>query len=166
MRIFLDTEFIEDGKTIDLISIGMVREDGKTYYAISTEFKKRKASQWVKNNVLSHLPPRHANPMYDGPNRFEQSRAWKPRKQIAQEIVEFCGDAPEFWGYYCDYDWVVLCQLYGTMMELPKSWPYYCRDLHQLLDHMGRQHIKQPEDAPHHALSDARWIKETWGSNS
>lgn len=28
MRIWFDTEFIEDGKTIDLISIGLVREDG------------------------------------------------------------------------------------------------------------------------------------------
>lgn len=27
MKIWFDTEFIEDGKTIDLISIGMVRED-------------------------------------------------------------------------------------------------------------------------------------------
>lgn len=59
-RIFFDTEFIEDGRTIDLISIGMVREDGARYYAISTEFNARKASQWVKDNVLIHLPPRNA----------------------------------------------------------------------------------------------------------
>jgi hypothetical protein len=29
MRYWLDTEFIEDGKTIDLISIGIVAEDGR-----------------------------------------------------------------------------------------------------------------------------------------
>ncbi len=29
MRYFLDTEFYEDGKTIDLISIGIVAEDGR-----------------------------------------------------------------------------------------------------------------------------------------
>ena len=34
MRIFYDTEFLEDGKTIDLISIGMVAEDGREYYAV------------------------------------------------------------------------------------------------------------------------------------
>lgn len=33
-----------------------------------------------------------------------------------------------------DYDWVVLCQLYGTMMDLPKGWPMYCRDVKQLCD--------------------------------
>ena len=33
MRIWFDTEFIEDGRTIDLLSIGMVRDDGLEYYA-------------------------------------------------------------------------------------------------------------------------------------
>lgn len=33
MKYFLDTEFHEDGKTIDLISIGIVAEDGREYYA-------------------------------------------------------------------------------------------------------------------------------------
>jgi len=28
MKIWFDTEFYEDGRTIDLISIGLVREDG------------------------------------------------------------------------------------------------------------------------------------------
>ena len=32
MKIWFDTEFIEDGKTIDLISIGMVRQDSATLY--------------------------------------------------------------------------------------------------------------------------------------
>ena len=38
MRIFYDTEFLDDGKTIDLISIGMVAEDGRELYAVSSEF--------------------------------------------------------------------------------------------------------------------------------
>ena len=29
MKYWLDTEFMEDGKTIDLLSIGIVREDGR-----------------------------------------------------------------------------------------------------------------------------------------
>jgi hypothetical protein len=31
MRFWFDTEFIEDGKTIDLMSIGVVAEDGRKY---------------------------------------------------------------------------------------------------------------------------------------
>lgn len=164
MKYFLDTEFIEDGKTIDLISIGIVAEDGREYYAISTEFKARKANQWVKDNVLVHLPKRDVYPGMPGygPRDWDSARAWKSRKQIAAEIVAFVGTAPEFWGYYADYDWVVLCQLYGTMMDLPDGWPMYCRDLQQWRDQLGVQALPPEPAQEHHALADARWNQQVW----
>jgi len=55
MKFWLDTEFIEDGKTIDLLSIGIVREDGQEYYAVSLDADWSKAGDWVKENVLPHL---------------------------------------------------------------------------------------------------------------
>jgi len=54
MRYWYDTEFIEDGSTIDLISIGIVAEDGREYYAISTEFSAKKGLQ---NQHLAALMP-------------------------------------------------------------------------------------------------------------
>ena len=109
---YIDTEFIEDGSTIDLISIGIVSGDGREYYAISTEFKPRKASQWVKDNVLSQLPPKPSaihNP-WISPTDREASKAWKSRKTIAAEVEEFLlgtderpsidgylGKSPEIW---------------------------------------------------------------------
>lgn len=56
MKYFYDTEFIEDGHTIDLISIGIVAEDGRMYYAVSTEFDASRADEWVQTNVLNKLP--------------------------------------------------------------------------------------------------------------
>ncbi|MGH8862698.1 MAG: polyadenylate-specific 3'-exoribonuclease AS, partial [Jatrophihabitantaceae bacterium] len=38
MRFFYDCEFIEDGRTIELVSIGVVDESGREFYAVSTEF--------------------------------------------------------------------------------------------------------------------------------
>lgn len=52
MRYFLDTEFIENGTTIDLISIGIVCEDGRKYYAVNKECNFAKANNWVLDNVL------------------------------------------------------------------------------------------------------------------
>lgn len=43
-------------------------------------------------------------------------------------------DPPEFYAYYADYDWVVFCWIYGLMIDLPKGFPFYCRDLKQMLD--------------------------------
>lgn len=146
-KFFIDTEFIEDGKTIDLISIALVREDGLAYYAISSEFDESKASQWVRDNVISKLDP--------ATERI-------PRKQIAAEILEFIGDdKPEFWGYFADYDWVVICQLYGAMMKLPKGWPMFCHDTIQLASIVNRpQFPKLPPEKAHSALEDARWTKD------
>ncbi len=56
-RFFYDTEFIEDGTTIDLVSIGVVDETGREFYAVSTQFDPGKAIPWVRRNVLDQLPP-------------------------------------------------------------------------------------------------------------
>lgn len=142
MRIWFDTEFIEDGKTIDLLSIGMVNEAGDKLYMENAECDRSKASDWVKVNVLPHLN----GPLYD-------------RAQIAKSIRSFAGGNPEFWAYYADYDWVALCQLYGTMMDLPDGWPMYCRDLKQLADDKDADlsSISNPQE--HNALADAIWCQ-------
>lgn len=147
MKIWFDTEFIEDGKTIELISIGMVREDGRTYYAECEECDLNRANDWVKANVIPHLSGRKT-----------------PRKQIAEQIVEFACETPEFWAYYADYDWVALCQLYGTMMDLPQGWPMFCMDLKQLTVGLGNKRLPDQESTEHNALNDAIWTKTAWES--
>ena len=145
MRFALDTEFNESQGSIILISIGIKAEDGREYYAVSSDFKEADCNNWVKDNVL----PRLANT-----ERISN-------KQIADEIVKFVGENPEFWGYYCDYDWVVFCWLYGCMIDLPDGFPMYCHDLKQEIDRLNLE-ISQPENsAIHNALMDAIWIAKT-----
>jgi hypothetical protein len=162
MRYWFDTEFIEDGKTIDLLSIGIVSEDGRSYYATSGDADLSKASPWVQENVLPHL------------NTFSERGSYSlnaSRSDIAREILDFVwdgiakdGEKPEFWAYYADYDWVALCQLYGTMMDLPKGWPMFCRDVKQLADSLGDPPLPEQTGTEHHALADALWTKKAWQS--
>lgn len=149
MKYFLDTEFIEDGKTIDLISIGIVREDGKTYYAESYEFDPDKASQWVMDNVFPFL------------NHDSISR-----NHIKQDILDFtAGDKEiEFWGYFADYDWVVFCQLFGTMMDLPEDFPMYCNDFKQVMHehNLHKSNFDIINEQEHNALSDAKELRDMY----
>lgn len=147
MRYFFDTEFIEDGRTIDLISIGIIAEDGRTRYFESSECDYSRASPWVKENVLPHL---------------RGGGYLLTRKQIADRVIDFAGQSPEFWAYYADYDWVALCQLFGTMMDLPKGWPMYCRDVKQLCDDRGNPDLPKQTEQEHDAMADAAWTKEAW----
>jgi hypothetical protein len=165
MKYFLDTEFHEDGRTIDLISIGIAAEDGREYYAISEDFNRTYAygHAWLRENVLPSLP-------WDGKlSRLVpdiSTGLWKSRPEIAEDIRAFCDPEkygkPEIWAYYADYDWVALCQLFGTMMDLPKGWPMYCRDIKQLTVMLGNPKLPKQEDGEHHALADARWNRQAW----
>lgn len=69
---------------------------------------------------------------------------------------------PRRWGYFSDYDWVAFCQLFDTMIDLPKGFPMYCRDIKQLADHMGNTRIPKPTIEIHHSLEDAQWNKEAY----
>ena len=163
MKYFLDTEFIERPNTIELISIGIVCEDGREYYAISSEYNYHNSSQWVKNNVIlpSYIETVHGDNrnMY-GIHNFHYHYG-KTIQSIDEDILEFVGDDPEFWGYYCDYDWVVFCWIFGTMMELPITYPMYCRDLKQSLDESHKGNFPGPH-GEHNALVDARWNKDLY----
>jgi hypothetical protein len=48
------------------------------------------------------------------------------------------------------------------MMQLPKGWPMYCRDVKQLCDNMGNPKLPEQSSTQHHALADAMWTKEAW----
>lgn len=58
MRYWYDTEFHEDGHTVDLISIGIVAEDGREYYAVNhdADWDRVKKNEWLCENVVPHLP--------------------------------------------------------------------------------------------------------------
>jgi hypothetical protein len=214
MRYYLDTEFIEDGKTIDLISIGIVCEDGREFYAINSWCDFSKASTWVKENVISKLPDQYVNPQTASPSEIQGMLYWKDRPTIVKEVADFFGcvgevspvepvgfrklmrrvhsvspvwvsrilqfaglfayhskletkytvfgEKPEPWAYYADYDWVAFCQLFGTMMDLPKGFPMYCRDIKQWCDMLGNPKLPEQGKGEHNALEDARWNKVAW----
>lgn len=167
MKYFFDAEFIENGRTIDLISIGVIAEDGREYYACNGECDLSKANDWVKENVLPNLPRKH--PML-GPDLSyvssliaSYSLTWKPPTKIAEDLIDFCHTQPVFWGEFPSYDWVAFCQLFGTMADLPQGFPMRCNDVIQLAEHMGYTANNLPPsletEGNHNALLGARTVK-------
>lgn len=147
-KIWFDTEFIEDGKTIELVSVGMIKVDGSSYYAEVAGVDYSRADPWLHENVFPHLIG---------------GESLKDRSTIAADIIDFAGKSPEFWAYYADYDWVALCQLFGRMIDLPKGWPMYCRDLKQAAD-IARVSLPKQTTQEHNALADAEWTMLAYAS--
>lgn len=155
-RFFYDTEFIERREAghlwLDLVSIGIVSEDGsRRYYAVSTEFDPSYAVPWVRRNVLDQLPP-------------PADAAWRSRDRIRADITELltADGSPELWAWFGAYDHVVLCQLYGTMTDLPTRLPRFTRDLRQLWEELGRPTLPTPPPNAHDALADALHNLARW----
>lgn len=96
---------------------------------------------------------------------------------------------PEFYTYYGAYDWVVFCWLFGKMIDLPKGFPMYSKDLKQILDEKANNlidkvcyesgnhtvwtlnkaianiklHYGYPKQTnEHNALADAKWNHELY----
>lgn len=156
MNYFFDTEFIDDGKTIELISIGIVSEDGRELYRENADCDLSRACPWVQENVIKHL--------------VGTPEILAPKTQIAEDVRNFVkGPNPRFWAYFASYDWVVLSQLYGRMIDMPAGWPMLPHDLKNLATYKNVFTKPEQTGTEHNALEDARWnkvyydhIKEEW----
>lgn len=95
MRYCYDSEFLEDGQTIALISIGIVCEDGREYYAVNSDMPIGRILKhdWLMTNVVPHLPGTKADrlPLNQGWSWALDLRhaAVKPHWVIANEVREF-----------------------------------------------------------------------------
>lgn len=179
MRVFYDTEFLEagSGEPVRLISIGMVRDDGAEYYAVCDEVTKRplngliRKNPWLMENVVPSLPRPHGEWIFDMPKRwlFNYADACvQPRHVIAREVRDFilgtdpAGGIPhvELWADWSSYDHVVLCQLWGRMIDLPDGIPMWTHYLRQEWERAGKPDLPSlPDGRAHNALDDAREVK-------
>jgi hypothetical protein len=175
MKVFYDTEFLEDGKTIELISIGMVTEEGYEYYAVNRDapWRRIKKHEWLMANVVPGLPHGHGDQRNHLPNSWVinfHDPVVKGRSQIAYDLTRFLlgnellglPDLPDLWAWYGAYDHVVLAQLWGSMVNLPRGMPMWTRDLNEEI--LRHPEIPVPEQAAglHNALADARHIKAVY----
>lgn len=172
MKVFIDTEFYEfqtidnidqeiipGSNSVQLISLGAVREDGAEFYAENSEFDFDSVPEdhWIQENVRPHLGGPHAR------RGTPEAIAWNFRRFVNNEFINR-HDKPEFWGYFCDYDWVAICGLYGRMVDLPNEFPKFCLDLKQEMHRMNvdRHDLPTQDGTAHHALADARWIRNAY----
>lgn len=181
MKVFYDWEFIEDGRSIEPISIGMVADDGRELYLVNEEvdddpLKKRiRRHRWLMDNVIPHLPLRDGK--VNRSSAHTQGGDWGhysldqhdnrvvSRRFMRNAIRNFLeASAPvELWGYYSAYDHVLLAQQYGPMISRPAAMPMWTNDVQQVAATMGLDNsLPEQTGTAHNALDDARWTKAAW----
>lgn len=179
MRYFIDTEFFERPWQIDLISVGIVAEDDREFYAVNAEFdwtfpEVRDLSATLSGLTQDSLRGLSYRRSALGDPRLETPK-WLidnvrphlkyPKLEVAtirERIKEFIDPDPSFWGYMCGYDWVVFCWIFGRMADKPRTFPYYCNELCQYMETVGVSRDELPPSGVHNALDDARWTKDAF----
>ena len=132
MLVFLDTEFTGLQKDTQLISIGLVSEDGKEFYAEIGGINTNVQDEWIKENVLANTA------MYgevDITNIvLEETDYHKGNKEdIKQELVAWLNqfDDVEIVSDVCHYDFVLFIDIFGSAFDLPENVCAACHDINQ-----------------------------------
>lgn len=166
MRIFFDTEFTGLHQNTTLISIGLVAEDGKEFYAELDDYDKSQVDEWLETNVINNLIVNADRKIY---HRVEEHQT------IAKGDREFIGslldgwltqyDQVEIWSDCLSYDWVLFNQLFGHAFNIPKNVYYIPFDICTLMKikdvdpDINREEFAGIEGKKHNSLHDARVIR-------
>lgn len=171
MRYYLDTEFLDDAviRTVELISLALVCEDGRELYLVNSEFDRSRADDWLNANVMPQLPKCvcPGSGTLDHLGHTNPDCLWRTRAQMRDAVAAFILVEPkeeiEIWAYFASYDWLCLVQLFGKMIELPKHFPWLVNDLKTWAKHIGytgKFRDLLPDSGHHIALEDARWNRD------
>lgn len=173
MRIFFDTEFTGLHQNTTLISIGMISEDGKRFYAELSDYDQSQVDEWIAENVLAHRWIHYKYFEEDVSKYFvygnKTSVAHELRKYLAQfDSVELVSDCAH-------YDMTLFISLFGTAFDIPKNVCPVCYDINQDIAYfhevdgytafdINREEILENNDIKikgnkHNALYDAEVIK-------
>lgn len=187
MKLFFDTEFTGLHKNATLISVGIVSEYGRRFYAEFTDYDKNQCNDWIKENVLSNL-------LLDGMGTGIGETLDDPStimvrgdsQYVSQELNTWLSQFDEIWfvSDVCHYDFVFLIDLItngGTALDLPSNISAVCHDInYDIAYHYGvssseafdlsRERIMEQvcyEDdivngVKHNSLYDAEVIRAIW----
>lgn len=141
MKLFFDTEFTGLHKQTSFISIGIVAENGKKFYAEFSTYRKGQCNNWIKENVLKHtiLEGNDALAKRLGENE-ETTVILGSKADIRYELGEWLKqfDSVQFVSDVCHYDMVLLIDIWGDAFRIPQNVSAVCHDINQdIAKHYG-----------------------------
>lgn len=157
MKVFFDTEFTGLHKDTTLMSIGLIDEEGETFYAELSDYDDTQVDDWLRHNVIAN---------FWGGEHIMNS------EQLKDALTEWLADydSVEIWSDCIAYDWVLFNNIFGSAFDIPKNVYYIPFDICTLMKIKGvnpdisREEYANFTDttAKHNALHDAIIIKKCY----
>lgn len=135
MKIFFDTEFTGLHKNTTLISIGLIDENGRTFYAEFNDYDKSQCDDWIKENVIKHLKFKEYSAYLPGLDfNYKSNVEVKSNKLTIQTYLEqwlIPYDEVELVSDVCHYDMVLFIDIWGGAFDIPRCINPACHDINQ-----------------------------------
>jgi len=173
-KIFFDCEFTGLHQNTTLISIGLVSECGKSFYAEFVDFDKTHCDKWIRENVLANLlfykQYGQANECIEANDQNVKVIGDSLFIKTNLEIWLSDFDSVEIWSDCLSYDWVLFCNIWGHAFNIPKNIYYIPFDICTLFKIKGidtdisrEEFVEiQGDSQKHNALYDAQVIKKCY----
>lgn len=173
-KIFFDCQFTGLHQHTTLISIGLVSECGKTFYAEFTDYDKLQVDDWIRENVIKKLLFQCSDTTYIILDDLNGSPAVcgdaeRIKEELTNWLLQF--EAVEIWSDCLSYYWMLFCQLWGHAFNIPKNIYYIPFDICTLFKMKGiSPNISREEfvgeddnsDGKHNSLYDAKIIQRCY----
>lgn len=134
MKIFFDTEFTGLHKDTTLISIGLIDENGRTFYGEFSDYDESKCDNWIRENVIKHLKWRKEGPVEDFVNIYDNAwEAFGSKEYIKIVLTEWLSkyNNVELVSDCCHYDMVLFIDIFGDAWSIPDVVNPACHDINQ-----------------------------------
>lgn len=174
MKIFFDTEFTGLHKNTTLISIGLIDENDRSFYAEFTDYNLDQCDSWIKDNVINNLIFKHRSNFWI--DEIGEETICKGNKEFIREKLKnwlSYYDDIELVSDCCHYDMVLLIDLFNSALSTPfvpichdinediaNHYTYTCNNVNEAFD-INRESLlnTQISGNKHNALYDAKVIK-------
>jgi len=180
-------EFTGLHQNTTLISLGIVSECGKTFYAELNDYDESQVDEWIKENVIDklkfHAPTEEedeplvmtifkenhvGNPISDSYSLALRCDRFELKVQLNQWLSQF--EEVQMVSDCLAYDWVLWNQIWGHAFSIPANVYYIPLDICTMFFMKGidpdisREEFAETKENPekHNALWDAKVIKKCY----
>lgn len=132
MKIFFDTEFTGLHMGTTLISIGLVDENGRSFYGEFLGYDQQQVDNWIQENVINNLKfkdehwPRNN---YDPEHMECVGYSFHIKRWLSEWLSQY--DSVELVSDCCHYDMVLFIDIFGGAFDIPKNVCAACHDINQ-----------------------------------
>ncbi len=143
-KLFIDFEYTGLHQSTTPISLGIISECGKTFYAEFTDYDKTQVDDWLEKNVIANTwvaINKRITSMGGVLNdlRWADVHVFGSSDFIKPFLIQWLSQFEEvvIWSDCLAYDWVLFCNIWGHAFNVPKNIFYIPMDICTLFEIKG-----------------------------